>query len=157
MLHTMEKTELGFIDQYIKETTEALEKWDSKLKKFTSVVGNLRRECERNISPEPTKEKSNDESESDDNEKKVEDKVKDEQVEEQTTDDTQTVVDDKYDESVIATQREWDIFEVHNKLRTNPQSFAPYIKRQLAMFVGRVMYMPDGQRVITSEGAPAWQ
>ena len=42
----MEKTELGFVDLYIKETEDALKKWDEKLNKFNEALAGLRRECE---------------------------------------------------------------------------------------------------------------
>ena len=126
----MEKTELGFVDLYIKETEDALKKWDEKLNKFNEALAGLRRECEEApASFEGYKE----------------------QVEHVNE------VDESYSESRMASEKEWEIFTLQNKLRTQPTSFIPYIKNQLNLFVGRVMYTPDGRRVITEEGAPAWQ
>jgi uncharacterized protein YkwD len=47
-----------------------------------------------------------------------------------------------------------DVFEAHNKMRTNPKSFIPTLEKMLASFSGNIMVTDKG-RLMTKEGPSA--
>ena len=51
---------------------------------------------------------------------------------------------------------DWDVFEVTNQLRTDPQSFIPYLEERLMYFNGDILYLHGSNMgLMTNEGPAA--